>query len=57
MQPEAYLERMQLSAGVRRNLAHLPRDQVLDAATMTSLLAEHVSNAGLRQQKGGAARV
>jgi hypothetical protein len=47
---EAYLERMQLSAGVRRNLADLPRDQVLDEATMTSLLAEHVSNAGPRQQ-------
>ncbi len=49
---DAYLERMQLSAGVRRNLAHLPRDQVLDEATLTSLLAEHVANAGPRQQTG-----
>lgn len=47
---EAYLERMQLSVGVRRNLAHLPRDQVLDDATLTRLLAEHVANAGPRQQ-------
>jgi Transposase IS66 family len=47
---ETYLARMQLSAGVRRNLAHLPRDQVLDEVTLTSLLAQHVATAGPRQQ-------
>lgn len=47
---EAYLDRMHLSAGVRRNLVHLPRDRVLDEATLTTLLAQHVANAGPRQQ-------
>lgn len=47
---DAYLARMQLSAGVRRNLAHLPRDQVLSEATFTSLLHAHISTAGPRQQ-------
>lgn len=47
---EAYLERMQLAAGVRRNLARLPREQVLSEATLTSLLEQHVPNAGPRQQ-------
>jgi hypothetical protein len=47
---EAYLARMQLSAGVRRNLAHLPRDQVLSETLFTSLLHQHVPNAGPRQQ-------
>lgn len=47
---EAYLARLQLSAGVRRNLAQLPRDQVLSEALFTSLLNQHVPNAGPRQQ-------
>lgn len=47
---EAYLERLQLSAGVRRNLKHLPREQILDETTFSRLLAEYVSNAGPRQQ-------
>jgi len=47
---DAYLERMQLSVGVRRNLAQLPRDQALSEATLISLLEQHVPNAGPRQQ-------
>jgi hypothetical protein len=47
---DAYLDRMALSAGVRRNLAHLPRDMVLDETTMTALLTQHVANGGPRQQ-------
>ena len=47
---DAYLARMQLSAGVRRNLAHLPRDQVLSEATFSTLLHQHVPTAGPRQQ-------
>jgi len=47
---DAYLARMQLSAGVRRNLAHLPRDQVLAEATFTSLLHAPLPNTGPRQQ-------
>jgi regulator of replication initiation timing len=47
---DAYLDRMALSAGVRRNLVHLPRDIVLDETTLTALLAQHVANAGPRQQ-------
>ena len=47
---DAYLDRMQLSAGVRRNLVHLPRDIVLDEAMVTALLRAHVANAGPRQQ-------
>lgn len=35
---DAYLDRMALSAGVRRNLVHLPRDIVLDETMMTALL-------------------
>ena len=47
---DTYLDRMQLSAGVRRNLVHLPRDIVLDETTLTALLAQHVATAGPRQQ-------
>ena len=47
---DAYLDRMGLSAGVRRNLVHLPHDIVLDEATVTALLTQHVANAGSRQQ-------
>ena len=47
---DTYLDRLHLSAGVRRNLVHLPRDSVLDEATLTALLAQHVANAGPRQQ-------
>jgi hypothetical protein len=35
---------------VRRNLAHLLREQMLDETTCSRLLAEHVSNTGPRQQ-------
>jgi hypothetical protein len=35
---------------VRRTLAHLPRDQVVDEATFTNVLHEHIPPAGPRQQ-------
>jgi hypothetical protein len=47
---EAYLARLPRSAGVRRTLAHLPRDQVVDEATFTNVLHEHIPPAGPRQQ-------
>jgi hypothetical protein len=47
---EAALARLQRSAGVRRTRGHRPRDQVLDAATVSGLLQEHSPNAGPRQQ-------
>lgn len=47
---EAWLARTALSAGVRRNLAHLPRDTVLDQASLERLLDQHVANAGPRQR-------
>lgn len=47
---EASLARLQLPAGVRRNLAHLPRNQVLDEATFSGLLQVHLPNAGPHQQ-------
>jgi len=47
---DAYLDRMHRSAGVRRKLVHLPRGIVLDAATITALLNQHVANARPRQQ-------
>lgn len=47
---EAYLERMQCPVGVRRTLAHLPRDQVLDDTTLTITLFQHHCNGGSCQQ-------
>lgn len=48
---EAILRQRGLSAGVRRNLAHLPRDTVLDEPTLTHLLDTHVANAGRIQRQ------
>jgi len=48
---EAILFQRGLSAGVRRNLAHLPRDTVLDEPTLTDLLDTHVANAGRIQRQ------
>jgi hypothetical protein len=47
---EAVLQQRGLSAGVRRNLAHLPWDTVLDEPTLTQLLEAHLSNAGPTQR-------
>jgi len=48
---EAILRQRGLSAGVRRNLAHLPRDTVLDEPTLAHLLDTHVANAGHIQRQ------
>ena len=48
---ETILQQRGLSAGVRRNLTHLPRDQVLDAPTLTRLLETHVAHAGRIQRQ------
>ncbi|MGB9671144.1 MAG: hypothetical protein ACPLXR_08365 [Halothiobacillaceae bacterium] len=43
---EAVLQQRGLSASVRRNLAHLPWDTLLDEPTLTQLLDAHLSKAG-----------
>lgn len=48
---EALLAQRGLSRGVRRNLAHVPRDTVLDEPTLTRLLDQHVANAGRKQRQ------
>jgi hypothetical protein len=40
-----------LSAGVRRNLIHLPWDVELDEPTLTGVLDQHVANAGPTQRQ------
>ena len=48
---ESYLERVGLSRVVRRQLAKLPWDQVLDEATLVALLAEHLPTVGPQQRR------
>ncbi|MFN3730526.1 MAG: hypothetical protein ACK4XJ_12595 [Fimbriimonadaceae bacterium] len=48
---EALLLARGLSAGVRRNLIHLPWDVELDEPTLTGLLDLHVGNAGPTQRQ------
>jgi hypothetical protein len=48
---EAILGARGLSAGVRRNLNHVPRDTTLDEPTLTALLDTHVANAGRTQRQ------
>lgn len=47
---EALLMARGLSAGVRRNLLHLPWDLELDEPTLVGLLDQHVANAGPAQR-------
>jgi hypothetical protein len=46
-----YLNQVQVSARTRRRLLHLPRDTVLDEATMQRLLAEHLAGVSDQQRK------
>jgi hypothetical protein len=48
---EALLQQRGLSAGVRRNLTHLPWDTELDEPTLLGLLDSHVANAGPTQRQ------
>ena len=46
-----YLDQVQVSARTRQRLLHLPRDTVLDEATMQRLLAEHLAGVSDQQRK------
>jgi len=48
---EGYLDSFGLSKVTRQQLTRFPRDQVLDAATMAGLLAEHLPSVGPQQRK------
>jgi hypothetical protein len=48
---ETLLQQRGLSAGVRRNLTHLPWDTELDEPTLLGLLDRHVANAGPTQRQ------
>lgn len=48
---EGYLDNFGLAAVQRRRLAALPRDQVLDAATLDALLAVHLAGVGPQQSR------
>jgi hypothetical protein len=46
-----YLEQVQVSGRTRQRLLHLPRDTVLDEATMQRLMDEHLGGVGDQQRK------
>ncbi len=46
-----YLDQVQVSARTRQRLLHLPRDTVLDEATMHRLLDEHLAGVSDQQRK------
>jgi hypothetical protein len=46
-----YLANLPVSAATRRRLLHLPRDHVLDEATLEQVLAEHLPRVGAQQRK------
>lgn len=47
----AYLDALKIAQGRRKQLLHLPRDQMMDEQTLQGLLAEHLPGVGEQTQK------